>query len=63
MLMGSTIFGAIEFGFVLYGKKQRAVAPLLTGMTLCHVPYFIANLYVLVGFGIVLTAIPYFVKA
>ncbi len=62
MLMWGMIFGAIGFGFVLYGKKQRAAVPLLTGITLCLVPYFITNLYVLVGVGIVLIAIPYFIK-
>ena len=60
--MWGMIFGSIGFGFVLYGKKRRAVVPLLTGITLCLVPYFIPNLYVLVGAGIVLIAIPYFIK-
>ena len=62
VLMWGLIFGAIGFGFVLYGKKQRAVVPLLTGLTLCLLPYFITNVYTLVGIGIALIAIPYFVK-
>lgn len=62
ILMWGMIFGSIGFGFVLYGKKRQAVVPLLTGITLCLVPYFITNLYVLVGAGIVLIAIPYFIK-
>ncbi len=63
MLMWSMIFGSIGFGFVLYGKKQRAVVPLFTGITLCLIPYFITNVYALAGIGVVLIAIPYFVKA
>ena len=61
--MWGMLFGAIGFGFFLYGKKQKAVVPLITGIALCVIPYFIANVYVLVGVGVVLVAIPYFVRA
>ena len=63
LLMWGMLFGAIGFGFFLYGKKQKAVVPLITGIALCVIPYFIANVYVLVGVGVVLVAIPYFVRA
>ena len=43
-------------------KKQKAVVPLITGIALCVVPYFIANVYVLVTVGVVLLAIPFFVR-
>jgi hypothetical protein len=62
LLMWGMLFGAIGFGFFLYGRKQKAVVPLITGIALCVVPYFIANVYVLVGVGVVLVAIPYFVR-
>ena len=62
VLLWGLLFGAIGFGFFLYGKKQKAVVPLITGIVLCVVPYFIANVYVLVGVGVVLIAIPYFVR-
>jgi hypothetical protein len=61
--MWGMLFGAIGFGFFLYGRKQKSVVPLITGIALCVVPYFIANVYVLVGVGVVLVAIPYFVRA
>ena len=48
VLLWGLLFGAIGFGFFLYGKKQKAVVPLITGIVLCVVPYFIANVYVLV---------------
>lgn len=60
--MWGMLFGAIGFGYFLYGKKQRAVVPLGTGILLCVIPYFIENVYVLVVVGLVLVAIPYFVK-
>ena len=62
VLIWGMLFGAIGFGFFLYGKKQKAVVPIITGIALCVVPYFIANVYVLVGVGVILVAIPYFVR-
>ena len=62
VLLWGLLFGAIGFGFFLYGKKQKAVVPLITGIALCVVPYFIANVYALVLVGVVLMAIPYFVR-
>ena len=62
VLLWGLLFGSIGFGFFLYGKKQQAIVPLITGIALCVVPYFIANVYVLVGVGVILVAIPYFVR-
>ena len=62
VLMWGMLFGAIGFGFFLYGKRQRAVVPLITGIALCVFPYFIENVYVLVGVGLLLVAIPYCVR-
>jgi hypothetical protein len=56
------IFGSIGVGFFIYGKKQKAIVPLCVGIALCVFPYFIANLYVLVVVGVILLAIPYFVR-
>lgn len=62
MLMWGMIFWSIGCGYCLYGKKQRAVAPLIVGIALCVIPYFVANLYVLVGVGVILVTIPYFAR-
>ena len=62
VLIWAMIFGSIGVGFFIYGKKQKAIVPLCVGITLCVFPYFIANVYVLVGVGVVLAAIPYFVR-
>lgn len=62
LLIWGMLFGAIGFGYFLYGKKQKAVVPLIVGITLCVVPYFIANIYALVMVGVILMAIPYFVR-
>ncbi len=68
--MGSTaqlvwgmLFGAIGMGFFVYGKRQKAFAPLLVGMALCIFPYFMPNVYALVIVGAVLIVLPYFIRA
>jgi hypothetical protein len=63
VLIWGMIFGAIGIGFFLYGRKQKAVVPLITGIALCVVPYFIANVYALVMVGVILMAIPFFVRS
>lgn len=62
VLLWGLLFGSIGFGYFLYGKKQKAVVPLMTGIVLCVVPYFIANVYALVMVGVILMAIPFFVR-
>ncbi len=56
------IFGIFGLGFFSYGKKQQAVVPLCTGIALFIFPYFVSNLYLLVGIGIGLMALPFFLR-
>jgi len=62
LILWGLLFGSIGFGFFLYGKKQRAVTPLVVGIALFLLPYLIGNAYLLVLAGIVLITIPYFVR-
>ncbi len=62
LLVWGMIFGTIGMGFFSYGKKQKAVVPLCTGTALFVFPYFISNIYALVIVGIILVAIPFFVR-
>ena len=62
ILMLSVLFSAIGAGYVLYGKKQRQVVPLLTGLALCVYPYFLSNGYAIVVVGVILTAVPWFLR-
>ena len=62
LLIWGMLFGAIGLGFFTYGRKQKAVVPLFTGIALFIFPYFISNIYVLVIAGIVLIVLPYFVR-
>jgi hypothetical protein len=56
------LFGSVGLGFLVYGKKQKAVVPLVCGLVLMIFPYFIANTILLVAIGVVLIALPYFVR-
>ncbi|MBA3035090.1 MAG: hypothetical protein FP814_01205 [Desulfobacterium sp.] len=61
-LMWGMIFGSIGLGFFVYGKKQKVIIPLFSGIGLMVLPYFISNIYILVISGIVLIAVPYFIR-
>jgi hypothetical protein len=49
-------------GYFLYGKKQKAVVPLICGVAMMVFPYFVSNALLLPCIGAVLAAIPYFVR-
>ena len=61
-LLWGLLFGSIGLGFLIYGRKQKAVVPLVCGLALIIFPYFVSNTGLLVAVGIVLVAIPYFIR-
>jgi hypothetical protein len=61
-LLWGLLFGSVGLGYFLYGKKQKAVVPLVCGLTLMIFPYFIGNAILLVAIGAALTAVPYFLR-
>jgi hypothetical protein len=56
------LFGSIGLGYLIYGRKQRAVVPLLCGLALMVFPYFVSSNILMVAIGLVLMAIPYFFR-
>lgn len=56
------LFGSIGLGFFIYGKKQQAIVPLICGIALMVFPYFVSGTAWLVVIGLVLIAIPRFLK-
>jgi hypothetical protein len=56
------LFGSIGLGYFIYGKKQKAVVPLVCGLALMLFPYFVSHVTLLVGIGVLLSAIPYFLR-
>jgi hypothetical protein len=62
VLMWGILFGSIGVGFFVYGKKQQAIIPLISGIGLILCPYVISNVYLLVLAGIVFTTLPFAIK-
>jgi len=56
------IFGSIGFAFFIYGKKQKSLMPVLSGLGLMIFPYFISNIYMLILSGMIAISLPYFIK-
>jgi hypothetical protein len=61
-LLWGIVFGSIGLGFFVYGKKQKAIIPILSGIGLMAFPYFISNIYIMILSGLALIALPYFVR-
>jgi hypothetical protein len=61
-LLWGLLFGSIGLGFLIYGRKQRAVVPLVCGLALMIFPYFVSNTILLITIGVVLIALPYFFR-
>jgi hypothetical protein len=61
-LLWGLLFGSVGLGFFVYGRKQRAVVPLVCGLLLMVFPYFVSNVALLVTVGILLCVVPYFLR-
>ena len=62
LLLWGLLFSSIGLGFFIYGKKQQRLIPLICGLALMVYPYFVESVLLLMGIGIVLIALPYFVR-
>ncbi len=56
------LFGSIGVGYFLYGKREQMFVPLLAGIVLIALPWFVASTMWLVLGGLVVMAVPYFVR-
>ena len=61
-LLWGLLFGCIGTGYVIYGRNQRSAVPLLAGVALIVFPYFVPNVYLLVGIGVAICAVPFFFR-
>lgn len=61
-LLWGLLFGSIGLGFFIYGRKQKAVVPLVVGLALMIFPYFVSSTILVVVIGSVLIAVPYFLR-
>jgi hypothetical protein len=61
-LLIGMVAGAIGLGYFVYGKKQAKVVPLICGIALMAYPYFIEDIWILVGIGLILCLAPFFLR-
>lgn len=61
-LLWAVIFGSIGIAFFVYGRRQRAVVPLICGVALVILPYLVSDTLLLVVAGVALIALPYFYR-
>ncbi|AXQ23165.1 amino acid transport protein [Acinetobacter wuhouensis] len=57
------IFSSIGLGYFIYGEKQKMPVPFIAGIILMIFPYFMENMLILSSIGIVLTIIPWLLRA
>ena len=62
ILFVSLLFGLVGTGMLMYGKKAGRPVPLLAGVALVIVPYFIPNLIVLLIVCTGVTSVPWFLR-
>ena len=62
MIMWGMAFGSIGMGMFVYGKRERAMVPLVCGVALSALPYVISSVVGLIAAGSVLALVPVFVK-
>jgi hypothetical protein len=56
------LFSAAGLGYFVYGKRQKALIPLVCGLALMVYPYFVTSLLVLVVIGVLLIILPWYVR-
>ena len=61
-LFWGLLFGSIGLGYLMYGRRQKAVVPLVCGIALIAFPYFVSSTILLVSIGAGLVVIPYFIR-
>jgi hypothetical protein len=62
VLFWGMLFGSLGLGYLSYGKRQKRVVPFACGLALIVFPYFVSTLWLLLGIGLLIAVIPYFVR-
>ena len=62
LLAWGFLFSSIGLAYFMYGKSQKSPIPLSCGLVLMIYPYFVSNSTWMVVIGVILSAIPYFVR-
>jgi len=61
-LLWGLLFGSIGLGYLVYGRRQRALLPFIAGIGLIGAPYFVHGTAWLLLAGAAFIALPMVVK-
>jgi hypothetical protein len=61
-LFWGMLFGSLGLGYLSYGKRQKRTVPFVCGLALIVFPYFVTSFWLLIAVGLVLSALPYFIR-
>ncbi|HKZ11576.1 MAG TPA: hypothetical protein VJL61_12865 [Rhodanobacteraceae bacterium] len=61
-LLWGMLFGAIGVGFFIYGKRQARIMPLVCGIALIVVPWFVSGALLTFVIGLALVVIPFVLR-
>lgn len=61
-LLWGMLFGTVGMSFFVYGRRQSAMVPLISGVALMGFPYFVSDTVTLVAVGILLVGAGLFVR-
>ena len=53
------LFGTLGIGYFVYGKRQRMVMALASGIALMVFPYFVSSVLLIVLIGFLLLVLPF----
>lgn len=53
------LFGTLGIGYFVYGKRQRMVMAMASGLALMIYPYFVPGVLLIVLIGVLLLALPF----
>ncbi|MDD2487673.1 MAG: amino acid transport protein [Candidatus Gracilibacteria bacterium] len=62
ILIIGIIAGSFGTGYFMYGKSTSTGMPMICGIILCIYPYFVENIWALVGIGILLILLPFYFR-
>ncbi|HUX74778.1 MAG TPA: hypothetical protein VMV25_12925 [Steroidobacteraceae bacterium] len=61
-LLWGLVFGSVGTGYFIYGKRQGSLVPLICGLALIVYPFFVSNAYLLVAIGVLIGAVPFWLR-
>ena len=62
ILYAGVAFGVVGMGYIAHGRKQRNAISVIAGISLCGMPYLVTNLAILIPIGLLLMAVPFFIR-